>query len=277
MILSGSAKIAGVIGWPVGHSRSPRLHGYWLDQYKVDGAYVPLPVSPNHFPKALAGLAAAGFQGVNITVPHKEQAFEICTSLDDHAQRIGAVNTIVFKEDGIHGSNTDAFGFFENIRHNADWRGGISVVLGAGGAARAICVALIDAGSTEIRLVNRTRSRAETLAKEFGPIIRVYDWKNRCDALSEASLLVNSTTLGMIGQDALELELDLEALPPSAIVNDIVYAPLETKLLSQARARGNPVVDGLGMLLHQARPGFESWFGVQPEVTDALRQFVLDS
>lgn len=275
MILSGSAKIAGVIGWPVDHSRSPRLHGYWLDQYKVDGAYVPLPVSPNHFPEALAGLAAAGFRGVNVTVPHKEQAFEACSFLDDHAQRIGAVNTIVFQEDGIHGSNTDAFGFFENIRHNADWRGGISVVLGAGGAARAICVALIDAGSTEIRLVNRTRSRAERLAKEFGSLIKVYAWEDRHDALLEGSLLVNSTTLGMTGQRALELNLD--ALPPSAIVNDIVYAPLETKLLAQARARGNPVVDGLGMLLHQARPGFESWFGVQPEVTDALRQFVLES
>lgn len=275
MILSGSAKIAGVIGWPVGHSRSPRLHGYWLDQYKVDGAYVPLPVSPNHFREALTGLAAAGFQGVNVTVPHKEQAFEACSTLDDHARRIGAVNTIVFQEDGIHGSNTDAFGFFENIRHNADWRGGISVVLGAGGAARAICVALIDAGSTEIRLINRTRSRAEMFAKEFGSLIRVYDWENRHGALLEASLLVNSTTLGMTGQDALELNLD--ALPPSAIVNDIVYAPLETNLLAQARARGNPVVDGLGMLLHQARPGFESWFGVQPEVTDTLRQFVLKS
>lgn len=275
MILSGSAKIAGVIGWPIGHSRSPRLHGYWLDQYKIDGAYVPLSVSPNHLPEALAGLAASGFQGVNVTVPHKEQAFEACSSLDDHAQRIGAVNTIVFQEDGIHGSNTDAFGFIENIRHNADWSGGISVVLGAGGAARAICVALIDAGSTEIRLVNRTRSRAETLAKEFGSVIRVYEWENRHDALSEASLLVNSTTLGMTGQKT--LDLDLDTLPPSAIVNDIVYAPLETKLMAHARSRGNPVVDGLGMLLHQARPGFESWFGVRPEVTDTLRQFVLES
>jgi shikimate dehydrogenase len=275
MILSGSAKIAGVIGWPVGHSRSPRLHGYWLDRYKVDGAYIPLPVSLDRFPEALAGLAAAGFRGVNVTVPHKEQAFEACSSLDEHARRIGAVNTIVFSEDGIHGSNTDAFGFMQNIRHNADWRGGISVVLGAGGAARAICVALIDAGSTEIRLVNRTRSRAETLAKEFGPIISVYEWKDRSDTLLGASLLVNSTTLGMTGQDALKIGLD--ALPPNAIVNDIVYAPLETKLLARARARGNPVVDGLGMLLHQARPGFEAWFGVQPEVTDALRQFVLES
>ena len=204
MILSGSAKIAGVIGWPVGHSRSPRLHGYWLDRYKVDGAYIPLPVSLDRFPEALAGLAAAGFRGVNVTVPHKEQAFEACSSLDEHARRIGAVNTIVFSEDGIHGSNTDAFGFMQNIRHNADWRGGISVVLGAGGAARAICVALIDAGSTEIRLVNRTRSRAETLAKEFGPIISVYEWKDRSDTLLGASLLVNSTTLGMTGQDALK-------------------------------------------------------------------------
>lgn len=276
MILSGKARIAGVMGWPVSHSRSPRLHGHWLTQYGVDGAYIPLPVAPERFSEALAGLRAAGFQGVNVTVPHKESAFRACDVLDDAATRIGAVNTITFgPEDAIHGSNTDAFGFIENIRQTAPWNGGVAMVLGAGGAARAICVALLDAGATEIRLLNRTRQRAESLAAEFGSIIRVEDWENRSDTQSEVSLLVNSTSLGMTGQ--VPLEIDLAALPTTAIVNDIVYAPLETPLLAAARSRGNVTVDGLGMLLHQARPGFEAWFGIAPQVTNALREFVLDS
>ncbi len=276
MILTGKANIAGVVGWPVGHSRSPRLHGYWIEHYGIDGAYIPLPVSPEHFEQALAGFQAAGFRGVNVTVPHKERAFIACDTLDDDAKRIGAVNTITFgPEDAIRGSNTDAFGFMENIKQTAAWPGGVAVVLGAGGASRAICVALIDAGATEIRLLNRTRARAESLADEFGTLISVYDWENRSDAQSEVSLLVNSTSLGMTGQPP--LDISLEALPTSAIVNDIVYAPLQTPLLAQACARGNIVVDGLGMLLHQARPGFESWFGVAPQVTPALRTFVLES
>lgn len=276
MILSGKAKLAGVMGWPVGHSRSPRLHGHWIEQYGVNGAYVPLPVAPDDFEQALAGLQAVGFRGVNVTVPHKERAFRACDTLDDDAERIGAVNTITFGPEGtVQGSNTDAFGFMENIRQTAEWPGSIAVVLGAGGAARAVCVALIDVGSTEIRLINRTRERADSLAEEFGAVIRVYDWNNRQDAQLGASLLVNSTSLGMTGQP--RLDIDLDALPTSAIVNDIVYAPLETPLLAQARERGNIVVDGLGMLLHQARPGFESWFGVAPAVTPALRRFVLES
>lgn len=276
MILSGKARIAGVMGWPVSHSRSPRLHGHWLAQYGVDGAYIPLPVAPERFSEALAGLHAAGFQGVNVTVPHKESAFRACDVLDDAARRIGAVNTITFDPDGaIHGSNTDAFGFIENIRQTVPWDGGVAMVLGAGGAARAICVALIDSGATEIRLLNRTRARAESLAAEFGPVIKVEDWKNRSDAQFDVSLLVNSTSLGMTGQAP--LDIDLTALPVTAIVNDIVYAPLETPLLAAARSRGNVTVDGLGMLLHQARPGFEAWFGVAPEVTEALREFVLAS
>jgi len=276
MILTGNAKLAGVIGWPVGHSRSPRLHGHWIEQYGIDGAYVPLAVAPDDFERALAGLRAAGFRGVNITVPHKERAYRACDTLDADAKRIGAVNTITFEPDGaIKGSNTDAFGFIENIRQTAKWSGGVAMVLGAGGAARAICVALLDAGATEIRLINRTRARAESLASQIGPIIRVYDWENRSKAEENASLLVNTTSLGMTGQPPLDIGLD--ALPTSAIVNDIVYAPLETPLLAQARERGNVVVDGLGMLLHQARPGFESWFGVAPAVTPALRQFVLGS
>lgn len=276
MTLSGEAKIAGILGWPIGHSRSPRVHGYWLDQYGLDGAYVPLAVHPDRFDEALRGLAAAGFRGVNITVPHKERAFRACDVLTDTAQRIGAVNTIVFEEDGsIRGDNTDAYGFIENIRQETEWDGGISVVLGAGGAARAVCIALLDAGSTELRLTNRTLSRAKNLAKEFGSRIKAYNWEDRCDTLSEASLLVNTTSLGMVGEPPLEITLD--GLPQNAVVTDIVYAPLETDLLAQARGRGNPVVDGLGMLLHQARPGFEAWFGVRPEVTEGLRKFVLDS
>ena len=248
MSLSGNAALAGVIGWPVGHSRSPRLHGYWLEQYAIDGAYVPLAVAPDRFDEALKGLQAAGFRGVNVTVPHKEAAFRACDTIDPDAERIGAVNTIMFSDNGlVQGSNTDA--------------------------ARAVCGALIDAGATEIRLINRTRSRAERLSMEFGEVIRVEDWENRSDAQSSASLLVNTTSLGMTGQPP--LDLDLDALPISAIVNDIVYTPLETPLLKLARKRGNIPVDGLGMLLHQARPGFEAWFGTAPQVTGALRDFVL--
>ena len=275
MSLTGNAALAGVMGWPISHSRSPRLHGYWLEQYGIDGAYVPLAVAPDRFGDALKGLQVAGFRGVNVTVPHKEAAFRACDTIDPDAKRIGAVNTILFGDDGsVQGSNTDAFGFIENIRQTADWPGGVAVVLGAGGAARAICVALIDAGATEIRLINRTKSRAEDLSHEFGNTIRVYDWENRSDAQIDASLLVNSTSLGMTGQPP--LDIDLDHLPASAIVNDIVYAPLETPLLAAARKRGNIIVDGLGMLLHQARPGFEAWFGTAPAVTDALRNFVLE-
>lgn len=275
MSISGKGTLAGVMGWPIAHSRSPKLHGYWLEQYAIDGAYVPLAVEPAKFDLALRGLQAAGFRGVNVTVPHKEAAFSACDTVDLNAKRIGAVNTIVFREDGsVRGSNTDAFGFIENIRQNTAWPGGVAVVLGAGGAARAICVALIYAGAAEIRLINRTRSRAESLSAEFGDIIRVFDWENRSDAQVSASMLVNTTSLGMTGQPP--LDLDLGMLPASAIVNDIVYAPLETTLLKSARERGNIVVDGLGMLLHQARPGFEAWFGLDPQVTDALRDFVLE-
>lgn len=252
------------------------MHGYWLEKYAIDGAYVPLAVVPDRFEEALKGLQAAGFRGVNVTVPHKEAALRACDTLDPDAKRIGAVNTIVFGDDGsIQGSNTDAYGFIENIRQTAAWSGGVAVVLGAGGAARAICVSLIDAGATQIHLINRTKSRAESLAREFGNKIRVEDWKNRSNTLLNASLLVNTTSLGMTGQPPLDINLDV--LPTAAIVNDIVYAPLETPLLATARSRGNITIDGLGMLLHQARPGFEIWFGTDPEVTEAMRNIVLKS
>lgn len=277
MILSGNARLAGVMGWPIGHSRSPRLHGYWLERYGIDGAYLPLPVAPAHLAEALRALPVLGFRGVNLTVPHKEAALALCDSVDPQARRIGAVNTIVVDESGaLTGSNTDAAGFLENLRGNSAWRpeAGPAVVLGAGGAARAIVVALADAGVPEIRLANRTRARAQALADDLDGAASVHDWSDRAAALAGAALLVNTTTLGMDG--APPLDLDLARLPADAVVNDIVYAPLETPLLRTAAARGNPVVDGLGMLLHQARPGFEQWFGVRPVVDAALRRFVLD-
>jgi shikimate dehydrogenase len=276
--LSGKARLAGVMGWPVEHSLSPRLHGYWLEQHGIDGAYVPLAVAPADLPTALTALPALGFRGVNLTLPHKEQALDLCQEVDDLARRIGAVNTIVVRDGRLFGSNSDAFGFLENLKDGApDWRAEAApaVVLGAGGASRAVVAALADAGAPEVRLVNRTRERAEALATALGGALSVYDWDRREAALAEAGLLVNTTTLGMAGQPP--LDLDLGALPAEAVVTDIVYTPLMTPLLQAARTRGNPLVDGLGMLLHQARPGFEAWFGVRPEVTPGLRDFVLSA
>jgi len=279
MIISGKAKLAGVMGWPVGHSRSPRLHGFWLDRYGIDGAYVPLAVPPERMLDAVRALPALGLRGANVTVPHKEGVMAALDRIDPQARRIGAVNTIVVTEDGsLEGRNTDGFGFLANLEQGVPgWTAsaGPVTVLGAGGASRAIVVALADAGAPEIRLVNRTRARAEALAAELGGPIRVLDWDDRARALDGAALLANTTTQGMVGQPA--LDIDLGRLPPEAVVTDIVYTPLITPLLAQAKERGNRAVDGLGMLLHQARPGFEAWFGVRPEVTDDLRAFVLES
>lgn len=277
MILTGKAKVAGVIGWPVAHSRSPRLHGYWLRKYGIDGAYIPLPVPPDRIDQALRALPALGLRGVNVTLPHKEAALKACDTVDDLARRIGAVNTVVVGADGeLAGSNTDAFGLIENLRQASRWKpqDGPAVVLGAGGAARAACVALIDAGVGEIRITNRTLARAGELAAAMGPQCSAVAWDNREEALAGAGLLVNTTALGMEGQAPLDIRLD--ALPQAATVYDIVYVPLETPLLAAARARGNIAVDGLGMLLHQARPGFEAWFGQRPEVDGGLRDFVLE-
>lgn len=277
--LSGRSRIAGVMGWPVAHSRSPRLHGYWLRAYGIDGAYIPLPVRPEHFTVALRALPMLGFAGVNVTVPHKEAALSAVDRIDAAARRIGAVNTVVAAADGtLDGRNSDAFGFVENLRMGVPgWsaKAGPAVILGAGGSARAVAVALLDGDVPEIRIVNRTTERAERLSKDIGGPFRVYGWAERASALGGAALLVNTTTLGMSGQPLLELALD--GLPPSAVVNDIVYSPLETPLLAAAKARGNRVVDGLGMLLHQARPGFAAWFGVEPMVTPELRRFVLEA
>ncbi|MEK9672096.1 MAG: shikimate dehydrogenase [Rhodospirillaceae bacterium] len=268
---------AGVMGWPVRHSLSPALHGYWLKQYGIDGTYEHIEVLPDDFAARIRRLADDGYAGANVTVPHKEAALQAADTVDDVARRIGAVNTIVVAAGGrLAGSNTDAFGFIENLRAGApgwDASAGPAVVLGAGGAARAVVAALADAGTPEIRLLNRTRDRAEVLVRDLCGPVAVMDWDRRADAVAEASLLVNTTTLGMTGKDP--LDMNLTRLPVSALVNDIVYAPVETPLLAAARARGNPLVDGLGMLLHQARPGFAAWFGQEPEVTQGLRDHLL--
>jgi shikimate dehydrogenase len=278
MIITGTANIAGVMGWPVAHSRSPMLHGHWLQRYGIDGAYVPMAVAPDRLETALRALSALGFAGCNLTIPHKETALAIVDRVDPAATRIGAVNTVIVAADGaLEGRNTDGFGFTENLRHAVDGfdiTAGTSVVLGAGGAARAIVAALIDEGAPEIRLVNRSRDRAAALAEALKvdgapSVIKLVDWEERDDALAGAALLVNTTSLGM--KDAPPLDLSLHALPTTALVNDIVYVPLTTPLLQAAALRDNPVVDGLGMLLHQARPGFAAWFGVAPTVTPDLR------
>ncbi len=275
--LTGRTKLAGVMGWPVGHSLSPRLHGHWLRRHQIDGAYVPLAVTPDRLKQALRALPALGFQGCNLTLPHKEASLTLVDRATPLAERIGAVNTVVVDPEGLLvGDNTDGFGFLANLAsgHPAWYAdAGPAVLLGAGGAARAIAVALLDAGVPELRLLNRTPDRAGQLASHLDGPIRVMSWAERATALEGAVLLVNTTSLGMAGQPPLVLALD--ALPRSAVVTDVVYTPLITALLAVARARGHPVVDGLGMLLHQARPGFRAWFGIDPEVDDELRAAVL--
>jgi shikimate dehydrogenase len=275
--LSGKSAVAGVFGWPINHSRSPRLHGYWLRKYGIDGAYVPFATHPTNLERAIRALPALGFRGGNITLPHKERALGFVDEVTPVAKRIGAVNTLMVREDGtILGDNTDGYGFLAHlISTKPDWSGanGPGVVLGAGGAARAVVVALLEAGVPEVRLVNRTTRRAEELADEIGGPIVVKNWEEREAALKDAGTLVNSTNLGQAGQT--RLEIALTHLPTSALVYDIVYTPLMTDLLLTADARGNPIVDGIGMLLHQATPGFAAWFGREPEVTAELRSFVL--
>ena len=265
--------LAGVMGWPIAHSRSPLIHNHWFAERGLKGAYVPLAVRPEGLEKALRALHPLGFAGVNLTMPHKVMARDIVDSIDGAARTIGAVNTIVVGADGaLEGRNTDAFGFVESVKEaqpGFDLARGPAVVIGAGGAARAVIYGLREAGVPHINLVNRTLARAKALAEVFGDRIEVHDWDARDRILSDASLLVQTTSLGMQAQPA--LPLDLAALSADAVVCDIVYTPRRTALLNGAAARGNPVVEGLGMLLHQARPAFGAWFGGLPDVGPALR------
>ncbi len=265
--------MAGIIGWPVGHSLSPTLHRYWLRKNRIAGDYVSLETRPEDLEKAIRALPEKGFTGLNVTIPHKQAAARIIDRIDEGARRIGAVNAVTVEEDGsLSGRNTDVFGFLENLKSAVPgWEAARApaVVLGAGGAARAVAVALLSAGVPELRLANRTHERAEALAKDIDSRIRIIPWEDRAQALAEAGLLVNATSLGMEGAPPLDLVLD--ALPETAAVNDIVYRPLETPLLKRARARGHPVADGLGMLIHQARPCFIDWFGGQAEDSPDLR------
>jgi shikimate dehydrogenase len=280
MRITGRTRLAGIMGWPVTHSRSPALHNFWIDEHGIDGAYLPLAVRPEHLEQALRALPALGFRGCNLTLPHKQAALTIVDRVDPLARRIGAINTMVVAADGsLEGSNTDVFGFRENLRERApDWKAsaGPAIVLGAGGAARAIVAALIEARAEEIRLVNRTLARAERLAADLASSttrITIHPWSERDTVQRDAGLLVNTTSLGMSGEA--ELDTDLALLPQRAVVIDIVYVPLETALLTAAKQRGNPTVDGLGMLLHQGRPGFEAWFGSPVQATRELRAAVL--
>jgi shikimate dehydrogenase len=279
MAETSAYKLAGVMGWPVAHSRSPLIHNHWIAQHGLQGAYVLLPVEPGRLQTAIRALPALGFAGCNLTIPHKVEVMQWLDVVDPTAHRIGAVNTVVVQTDGaLLGRNTDAFGFIEALhQEHPSWRAasGPACVMGAGGAARAVLSALLDDGVPEIRLCNRSAGKAQDMAQEFGPRVRAVAWDERHESLRGANLLVNTTNQGMHGQEALDLKLD--ALPPLAVVSDIIYVPLETPLLAAAKARGNPGSHGLGMLLHQARPAFEAWFGVRPEVSSDLWKKALAS
>ena len=271
------APLAGVIGMPIVHSRSPVLHGYWLKKYAIDGHYIPMPVMPERLAEVLRAMPRMGFVGINVTIPHKEAVLALADIVTDRAALIGAANTLIFRADGkIHADNTDGYGFIANLRQNAlNWRpdAGPAALIGAGGAARAVVAALLDSGVKELRIANRTRLRAEKLKSEFGPRLTVYDWSQADTMLEGAATVVNATSLGMDGKQ--RMNLTLQALSPDAVVTDLVYTPLMTPFLTQAQARGCQIVDGLGMLLHQAAPGFERWFGKRPEVDEDTRKAVL--
>ncbi len=275
--MTESPPLAGVIGNPISHSKSPLLFDYWLRRLDLSGHYVPMHVERSDLKTVLEALPKAGFRGVNVTVPFKEEVLGIADLATDRAAIIGAANTLIFRADGrIHADNTDGYGFIENIRNaEPEWTAvdGPSAVLGAGGAARAVVSTLLEAGAPEVRIANRTRARAERLKSDFGIRVTVWDWTQAGVMMEGAKTVINTTSLGMVGKGPLKLSLD--ELPESAVVNDIVYAPVETELLKRARSRGCRVVDGLGMLLYQALPGFERWFGHRPDVDDDLRNAVL--
>jgi shikimate dehydrogenase len=274
---SNRIPLAGVIGAPIGHSRSPTLHGYWLRRYGLRGHYIPMEILQADLKEVLRILPKMGFVGLNVTLPHKEAVLSLADIVTDRAALIGAANTLIFRKDGrIHADNTDGSGFVANMRQQAPgWHpsAGPAAVFGAGGAARAVVAALIEVGVPEVRIANRTRPRAEALRSDFGAKVVVHDWVQAGNMLDGAMTVVNTTSLGMTGKP--EFRVPLDALHRHAVVNDLVYAPLKTQFLIEAEAVGCTVVDGLGMLLHQAAPGFERWFGVRPEVDDATRKAVL--
>ncbi|ARO15698.1 shikimate 5-dehydrogenase [Ketogulonicigenium robustum] len=268
--------LAGVIGNPVAHSRSPDVHGHWLKRYDLPGHYIPLHVEDIDLEQVLRSLPQMGFAGVNVTIPHKVRAMELADFISDRVTLIGAANTLTFRDGKIYADNTDAYGFLASLRQGApDWNAaaGPALVLGAGGASRAIVSALLEAGAPEVVVANRTRSKAEGLRADFGARLRVVEWVTSGDQIADMATVVNTTSLGMQGQPA--LKLDLSGFKRGQVVTDIVYTPLMTPFLSEAKSRGATVVDGLGMLLHQAVPGFERWFGQRPEVDDDLRRAIL--
>ena len=269
-------KKACVIGWPISHSRSPLIFNYWLNQYGISGQYEKNAVEPEHFSDFINSLEHNGYVGANVTVPHKEMAFSLAHEIDAAAMAVKAANTLWIKDGKLHASNTDTYGFIKHLNQSApDWNKQDSPVtlLGAGGAAKAIIFGLLENGIQEVRILNRTKQRAEELVKIFGSKVKVYDFDKPEKALSECALLINTTTLGMIGSH--KLRIDLSPMQTNSIVADIVYTPLETELLKQAKSKGFKVVDGLGMLLHQAVPGFKIWFGIAPEVTQELRDYIV--
>ncbi len=269
--------LAGVIGSPIAQSKSPRLHQYWLKKHAVRGHYVPMEIAPKDLAQAFRALPKLGFVGINVTAPHKEKVLELADHITDRAALMGAANTIIFRSDGkIHADNTDGYGFIENLKQSApDWSAddGPAAVIGAGGAARAVIASLLELGTPEIRLTNRTRSRAEALRNEFGSRVQVFDWVGAGNAIEGAATVINASTLGMAGKPPFRVPLD--GLSISALVTDLVYVPLDTPLLVAGREKGCRTVDGLGMLLHQAVPAFERWFGLRPDVDDGLRKAVL--
>src|SRR5258706_1332234 len=268
--------LAGVMGWPVMHSRSPMLHNYWFRQHGLDGTYVPLAIRPEGLAAALRALHPLGFSGCNLTIPHRQEAMKIVDEVDALAKSIGAISCIVVGADGsLAGTNNDCFGFIHALRQEQPgWRAnaGPILVIGAGGGSRAVCYGLAQEGAKEIRLVNRSLARAKGIEGEFGGPIRALPWEQRHDALEGVAMVVNTTSCGMVGQPALDLRLD--KLPKSALAADIIYIPLETPFLAAARARGNRTINGLGMLLNQGRPAWKAWFGIEPEVTAELRAIV---
>ena len=269
--------VAAVIGHPVNHSRSPRMHNFWLAHFGLEGYYIPLDIDPKKFERSIRNLPELGLVGANITIPYKEKVLKIADKISDRAALVGAANTLTFLQNGgIYADNTDGYGFLQNIKSkHKDWsaREGISVVFGAGGASRAILAALIEDGASDIILANRTRSRADQLRSDFGAKIKVVEWMKIQNYLSEASTIINTTSLGMVGKT--DLPIPLNALKKNTLVTDIVYTPIETHLLATAAKMGCRTVDGLGMLIHQAIPGFERWFGIRPGDSQGLRELLI--